>query len=201
MIGPGNKVTTEHFIAGAVGRLFPLRKAFGFAKVTGRMTGKGPIGMPRRVRVKGVASLLEQAARLIHGAGHSEGLYPAQWTALRYFAEATPQARTAAGLMRYQNMAMSPVARTVRALVEKGLVSRQPNPRDGRSDLIEVTPEGRALLRFDPRNNLEAVLGRLPSDQLASLALALQTVIHTMADKEGAGSRMDEAAKGDCSQP
>ncbi|MBP2299222.1 MarR family winged helix-turn-helix transcriptional regulator [Azospirillum picis] len=131
-----------------------------------------------------MASLLEQAARLIHGAGHSQGLYPAQWTALRYFAEATPQSRTAAGLMRYQNMAMSPVARTVRALVEKGLVARTPNPKDGRSDLIELTPMGRELLRLDPRNDLEALLGKVTPDHLASLALALQAVIQGMSNTD-----------------
>ncbi|PWC58186.1 hypothetical protein TSH7_24140 [Azospirillum sp. TSH7] len=147
--------------------------------------------MPRRVRVKGVASLLEQAARLIHGAGHSEGLYPAQWTALRYFAEATPQTRTAAGLMRYQNMAMSPVARTVRALVEKGLVTRKPNPHDGRSDLIELTPKGQALLRRDPRNDLEALLAKVTPDHLASLAFALQSVIQGMVNTEAVNDAVD----------
>lgn len=147
--------------------------------------------MPRRVRVKGVASLLEQAARLIHGAGHSHGLYPAQWTALRYFAEATPQARTAAGLMRYQNMAMSPVARTVRALVEKGLVVRTPNPLDGRSDLIDLTPKGEALLRFDPRNDLEVLLAKMMPDHLASLALALQSVIQGMVNTEAVNDAVD----------
>ncbi|KAA0681895.1 MarR family winged helix-turn-helix transcriptional regulator [Roseomonas genomospecies 6] len=151
--------------------------------------------MSRRVRVKGVASLLEQSARLIHGAGHSHGLYPAQWTALRYFAEAMPQARTATGLMRFQNMAMSPVARTVRALVEKGLVSRQPNPRDGRSDLIELTSEGHALLRFDPRNDLESLLGQLPPDQLASLALALQTVIQGMVETDASSNPSEEVGE------
>ena len=142
--------------------------------------------MSQFVRVKGVANLLEQAVRLVHGAGHRYGLYPAQWMALRYFAEANPQARTAAGLMRFQNMAMSPVARTVRALVEKGLLIKKPNPQDGRSDLIEVTSEGQKLLLLDPRNDLETLLSKLPPDQLASLALALQSVIQGMVDAEGA---------------
>ena len=88
--------------------------------------------------------------------------------------------------MRFQNMAMSPVARTVRALVEKGLVSRTSNPSDGRSDLIELTSEGRKLLLLDPRNDLETLLSKLPPDQLASLALALQSVIQGMVDAEGA---------------
>ncbi|MBP2295164.1 MarR family winged helix-turn-helix transcriptional regulator [Azospirillum rugosum] len=151
--------------------------------------------MVKAVRVKGVASLLEQSARLIHGAEHSHGLYPAQWTALRYFAEVTPQARTAAGLMRFQNMAMSPVARTVRSLVEKGLVARQPNPRDGRSDLIELTPQGRELLRFDPRNDLEILLRQLPPDQLASLALALQTVIQGMVEANALSGPLEEVGE------
>ena len=93
--------------------------------------------------------------------------------------------------MRYQNMAMSPVARTVRALVEKGLVVRTPNPLDGRSDLIDLTPKGEALLRFDPRNDLEVLLAKMMPDHLASLALALQSVIQGMVNTEAVNDAVD----------
>jgi len=93
--------------------------------------------------------------------------------------------------MRYQNMAMSPVARTVRALVEKGLVTRKPNPLDGRSDLIELTPKGQALLRLDPRNDLEALLAKVMPDHLASLAFALQSVIQGMVNTEAVNDAVD----------
>ena len=62
----------------------------------------------------GIAALIERASRLIHSIGYAEGLYPAQWTALRFFSEAPPSARTTAGLARFQGMSLGPVARTVR---------------------------------------------------------------------------------------
>ncbi|QCG92709.1 MarR family transcriptional regulator [Azospirillum sp. TSA2s] len=139
--------------------------------------------MAYRVKSKGVVALLQQAVRLIHASEHTHGLVPAQWTALRYFATAAPHQRTAADLARYQNMAVSPVARTVRSLFEKRLICRKPNPFDGRSELIELTSDGRKYLKADPSGELDRLLTALPGDQLAALATALQAVIGGMQTK------------------
>ncbi|AWK85457.1 MarR family winged helix-turn-helix transcriptional regulator [Azospirillum thermophilum] len=140
--------------------------------------------MPAAVRTSKLAGLFEHAARLIHGAGHAHGLYPAQWTALRYFSETgRDRAPTVAGLMRFQNMAMSPVARTVRSMVEKGLLERRPNPQDRRADLIDLTDEGRRLLELDPRQRLEALLDKVPASQKVVVAEALQILIDGLLDE------------------
>lgn len=148
------------------------------------MTWQDGEGMAPKMRVKGVVALLEQAVRIIHAEEHAHGLVPAQWTALRYFANAAPHLRTTAGLMRYQNMAMSPVARTVRSLVERGLIKRKPNPLDGRSELIELTPDGRKHLTIDPANKLAALLETVSQDDLAGLAVSLQKVIQGLLPSE-----------------
>jgi DNA-binding MarR family transcriptional regulator len=122
------------------------------------------------VSIEGVATLIEQTARLLHSAGHAEGLYPAQWTALRYFSETQPNAHTMAGLAKYQDMCLGPVARTVRTLIEKGLLERHPNPRNRRADLIEVSPAGRRMLEQDPRNAIVTVLRSLPPNSQLALA-------------------------------
>src|SRR6478609_8979167 len=96
--------------------------------------------MQKPVPAQGIVMLLEQVSRMIHGAGYAQGLYPAQWVALRYFAE------------------VDVPARTIRTLVDKGLLERRPNPRSRRADLIEVTENGRALLRNDPRMPLRSML-------------------------------------------
>lgn len=46
--------------------------------------------------------------------------------------------------MRSQSM-----AQVIGELVEAGLVTRQPDPTDGRRILIEITPRGNELLRED----------------------------------------------------
>ncbi|MEI6986683.1 MAG: MarR family transcriptional regulator, partial [Rhodospirillaceae bacterium] len=70
--------------------------------------------MQAQISTVGIAALIERASRLVHSIGYAEGLYPAQWMALRFFTEAQPSARTTAGLARFQGMSLGPVARTVR---------------------------------------------------------------------------------------
>jgi DNA-binding MarR family transcriptional regulator len=63
-------------------------------------------------------------------------------------------------------------------LVERGHVVRQPNPRDGRSHLLEVTPEGRAVVRKGGAavtRVVEAMLDRLEGTDLDALQTAMYT--------------------------
>ena len=125
----------------------------------------------------GLAALIDRASRLIHSLGFAEGLYPAQWVALRYFREAPPSSRTTAALAHYQGMSLGPVARTVRTLVEKGLLARVANPASRRADLITVTATGRATLINDPRLTIAAVVKEMPLEQQVALANTLEIVI------------------------
>ena len=128
----------------------------------------------------GIAALIERASRLIHSIGYAEGLYPAQWMALRFFSEAPPSARTTAGLARFQGMSLGPVARTVRTLVEKGLLARAANPSSRRADLIAVTSSGQALLRCDPRAAIADAIETMPAEQRETLATAMEILLHSL---------------------
>lgn len=122
--------------------------------------------------------MVEQVSRLTHSSGYAEGLYPAQWTALRFFSEAPASARTTAGLARFQGMSLGPVARTVRTLVDKGLLARAANPLSRRADLIAVTATGRMLLQKDPRLQLAATIDKLPADKKEAFAGALELLLY-----------------------
>ncbi len=124
-----------------------------------------------------LAALVERASRLVHSIGYAEGLYPAQWMALRYFTEAPPSARTAASLARYQGMSLGPVARTIRSLVDRGLLARAANPMSRRADLIAVTATGLTVLKLDPRAAIAAVVETLPDEQREVLAVAMEIVL------------------------
>lgn len=126
--------------------------------------------MTRSVSVTGLASVVENTSRLLHASAHSEGLYPAQWVALRYFAEVSEAQRTASALARYQDLAIASVARTVVTLVDKGLLTKLPNPRDARADLLELTEKGRELLMLDPRLVLERALAEIPDEDIEAYA-------------------------------
>ncbi len=146
-------------------------------------------------RIAALTRLFELAARSLHSAGHSGGLYPAQWTALRYLAQARPTDRTSAALARFQQMAAGPVTRTVRTLIAKGLVAKAGSAGHHRSERLDVTGQGRSLLEQDPLLHVDAVLAKLPEPQakalagvLAQIAASLQAV---RADDEGDGLSLD----------
>ena len=59
--------------------------------------------------------------------------------------EETP--RTPGELAEIERVAKPSMTRTVAALVERGLVARQPDPTDGRQVILSITPEGTASVR------------------------------------------------------
>ncbi len=138
---------------------------------------------PWAVSPLGVAALIERAARIVHSIGYAEGLYPAQWVALRYFTEALPSSRTTTQLAHSQNMGIRSVASTVHTLVDKGLLARAVNPKSRCGDLITVTVSGHAILNKDPRRLIADVIGTIPEDQRLSLALGIEALVLTLLAK------------------
>ena len=113
-----------------------------------------------------LAESLELVARMLHSRGYAADLFPAQWTALRYFAKSPPEKSTASDLARFQRLANGPVSRTVRTLIQKGLLAKAEIQPRGRSEVLELTEAGRKVLESDPSIELEAVLSQLsPADQ------------------------------------
>ena len=83
--------------------------------------------------------------------------------------------------------------RTLRALVEAGLVDRTPDPADGRSSLVSINTAGRERLRR-LRGRKNAYLARrmrdLPSSDLETLERAAQILEGILEDRSGrAGAR------------
>ena len=77
-------------------------------------------------------------------------------------------------------MSLAPVARTVRTLVDKGLLARVANPKSRRADLITVTVQGQAILNKDPRRLIADVIGNITADQRESLALGMEALVLTL---------------------
>ena len=127
-----------------------------------------------------LAQAFELATRLAHARAHADGLYPAQWAALRYFNTATGERRTSVALARYQGMAFGPVARTVRTLVAHGWLRKAGSAGRGRSEAIELTLEGEALLLRDPLAPLVPALRKLSSGEQGALAVALENILEAL---------------------
>lgn len=117
----------------------------------------------------------------MHSIGYAAELYPAQWTALRYFAKAPDGMRTASELARFQGFANGPVSRTVRTLVQKGLIRKSDHQPVGRAEHLEVTPAGYEILERDPTKGIAESLDALSAGEREILAQALETVIRAAA--------------------
>ncbi|SEP82790.1 DNA-binding transcriptional regulator, MarR family [Devosia sp. YR412] len=123
-----------------------------------------------------LAELLELTARKLHSRGHAGGLFPAQWVALRYFANAPEALRTASDLARFQSLANGPVSRTVRTMLQKGFVAKAADQPKGRAELLELTGAGQALLQSDPTLELQAVLETLPEGECEAFSRTLEQI-------------------------
>lgn len=124
-----------------------------------------------------LAYLLEQTGRALHAQGYAADLFPAQWSALRYFSRAEPHMRTASELARFQGLATGPVTRTVRTLIQKGLLAKGGFLGRGRAERIDVTPAGEALLASDPLDAVVTALGTISDQERQALANGLETVL------------------------
>lgn len=119
--------------------------------------------------VDDILILLERIGRVLQNDGHSEGLKPTQWEALRYFARANRFSRSPSGLTAYLGMTKGTVSQTVSALERKGLIEKATGDADRRQIRIEVTAKGKKLLNRDPLEAMGALLSRLPARQRQAL--------------------------------
>jgi DNA-binding MarR family transcriptional regulator len=130
-----------------------------------------------KISASALAELLELVARMLHSRGYAEDLFPAQWMALRYFAKAPPERRTASELARFQGLANGPVSRTVRTLIQKGLVAKAEVQPRGRAETLDLTDAGRKVLESDPTLDLQKSLEGLDQADQEAMARALETVL------------------------
>jgi DNA-binding MarR family transcriptional regulator len=125
------------------------------------------------VAVRRLVRALSRSARAVQT---SSGISGAQLFILRQLASAATALSVnelAAATLTHQ----STVSAILNPLVERRLVTRAPDPQDGRRMAIALTQRGRALVTHAPptvQTQLVAGLARLPAAQRASLADALE---------------------------
>lgn len=116
-----------------------------------------------------LSDMFTRAARLIAGDGHSGGLKPVQWQALRYLARANRFSRTPGALTAWLGQTKGTVSQTIAALERKGLVARAGDAGDKRLVRLALTDTGRALLAASPDSVVETMLGTLTGEERAAL--------------------------------
>jgi DNA-binding MarR family transcriptional regulator len=90
----------------------------------------------------------------------TDAVAPHQFSVLARLAEAPRTPRELAGIEKVSAPSMT---RTVAGLVERGLVSRQDDPTDGRQVILSLTPAGQTLLKDTRRRRDQWMATRLQS--------------------------------------
>ncbi len=131
---------------------------------------------PVSIELSALARQFELCARQMHAINHDHGLYPAQWTILRYLAAMPEERRTSAETARYQHLAVGAVTRTVRTLITKGLISKRRSKVHHRAEQLDLTESGAALLRQDPFRAVDHAIRGLPETDQAVFSRVLGTL-------------------------
>jgi len=123
--------------------------------------------------------------RIYYSISYTNDLRPAQWQALRFFAEAPPDNRTLADFAHARASTMGTASITVSKLVERGFLDRA---HRNRNVDIRITEQGRRYLEAsDPAKWLAQAIDDLPVEERRGLDNALDRVVDNLQRAETTG--------------
>lgn len=139
----------------------------------------------RPISERAVAELIEQLGRCAYGEAFTEGLNPAQWTALRYFGRANRFSRMVSAFALYHGTTRGTASQTVKALVGKGYLRRRPVETDHRAFRLELTAKARKFLAQDPFGDLVSASGVLSTERRTTVVEGLQAILGCLVESRG----------------
>jgi len=132
-----------------------------------------------------IAELVLRLGRIASGEGLVEGLTPAQWTVLRYFARANRFSRTPSAFAAFHGTTRGTASQTIKNLEIQGYLTRIRSQADGRSARLDFTDKGRAILVNDPFEAVVRAADDLPPGVHSHFAAALQRMLGQIAAERG----------------
>ncbi|MEH6378149.1 MarR family transcriptional regulator [Streptomyces sp. KLMMK] len=115
---------------------------------------------------------------------NAHGLDPASFDVLATLRRsAAPHRLTPAELMRSSMVTSGAITQRLDRLEARGLVSRRPSASDGRSVVVELTDEGRALVDETLPDHLatsEGLLAALTEEEREALAAGLRKLLESL---------------------
>jgi DNA-binding MarR family transcriptional regulator len=97
-----------------------------------------------------IADLVFHLGRIASGEGLAEGLTPAQWAVLRYFARANRFSRTPSAFAAFHGTTRGTASQMIKNLEIQGYLTRMRSDADGRSTRLDLTDKARDILSNDP---------------------------------------------------
>ena len=136
-------------------------------------------------RLTEISRLLEQLGRSAYAEAFSEGLNPAQWAGLRYFANANRFSRTVSAFAAYHGTTLGTASQTVKSLVDKGVIERKADPDDKRRQQVFVSQAGEELLRHDPLDILARAAASLSEGEREAMNEGMRKMLQAIANERG----------------
>ncbi|MEV6673929.1 MarR family transcriptional regulator [Streptomyces sp. NPDC051162] len=132
---------------------------------------------PPDARAAEVTRLRLVIARLYRQMAQASGSQDLTFSQLSALARTEEHGPLRLGALAAREAVAAPsMTRTLAALTRRGLVAKEPDPKDRRSHLVAVTPEGRALLATLRRERSEMLaerIARLTDEQRETLRSAV----------------------------
>lgn len=135
--------------------------------------------------------------RHVRVADRRSGLTPARLSALSVLVFGGE--RSLGELASAEQVTAPTMSRLVEALAEQGLVTREPDPEDGRSVVVRATEEGRRLLEAGRDRRLERVrslLDGLKAEELGAVRRACSALERALRAGREPGRRSQPSAAG-----
>ena len=101
-----------------------------------------------------IAELVLHLGRIASREALVEGLTPAQWAVLRYFARANRFSRTPSAFAAFHGTTRGTASQTIKNLETLGYLTRMRAEADGRSVRLVLTEKARGILANDPFESL-----------------------------------------------
>lgn len=134
---------------------------------------------------RAIAELVFHLGRIASGEGLVEGLTPAQWAVLRYFARANRFSRTPSAFAAFHATTRGTASQTIKSLNTQGYLSRIRSEDDKRSIRLVLTDKAKDILANDPLESLVRAADSLPPSIQGHFADALQRMLGQVSQERG----------------
>ncbi|WP_426418453.1 MarR family transcriptional regulator [Bradyrhizobium genosp. A] len=123
--------------------------------------------------------MLVQAAGACHIPDDRGGLRDREWKALRFLARANRFSKSPTAVADYIGATRATATQIVKTLEDKSFVVRKASPRDKRSVMLCVTPQGEKLLaQHDPISGMANAIATLVAEDCLKLRNALKAILN-----------------------
>ena len=132
-----------------------------------------------------IAELILHLGRIASREALVEGLTPAQWAVVRYFARANRFSRTPSAFAAFHGTTRGTASQTIKSLETQAYLTRMRSEADGRSARLDLTDKARAILAHDPLEALVRAADALPPGARGHFANGLHRMLAQVARERG----------------